>query len=84
MLPTEVWFMDTKSICPTVGEINALPRKLKRYIHDLETRTNQNGQALTLKQLREERDRLQQRVEDLEARIALHEREYLETPIETD
>jgi uncharacterized coiled-coil protein SlyX len=27
---------------------------------------------------------LQQRVEELEARIALQEREYLEAPIETD
>jgi hypothetical protein len=30
------------------------------------------------------RDLLQQRVEELEARIALQEREYLEAPIETD
>ena len=34
--------------------------------------------------LREDRDALQQRVEKLEARIALQEREYLEAPIETD
>jgi hypothetical protein len=38
MLLTEVWFMDTKSICPTVDELNALPGKVKRYIHDLEMR----------------------------------------------
>jgi hypothetical protein len=80
MLLTEVWPMDTKSIYPTVDEINALPSKVKRYIHDLEMRINQNGQALTVMQLREERDLLQQRVEELEAQ----EREYLEAPIETD
>jgi hypothetical protein len=80
MLLTEVWPMDTKSIYPTVDEINALPSKVKRYIHDLEMRINQNGQALTVMQLREERDLLRQRVEELEAQ----EREYLEAPIETD
>lgn len=72
--------MDKKSIYPTVDEINALPSKVRRYIHDLEMRINQNGQARTVMQLREERDLLQQRVEELEAR----EREYLEAPIETD
>ena len=40
--------MDTKSIYPTVDEINALPSKVKRYIHDLEMRINQNGQPRTL------------------------------------
>jgi hypothetical protein len=84
MLLTEVWFMDTKSICPTVDELNALPSKVKRYIRDLEMRINQNGQALTIMQLREERDLLHQRVDELEARIASQEREYLEAPIETD
>ena len=76
--------MDTKSIQPTMDEINALPRKVKRYIQDLEMRINQNGQALTVMQLHEERDLLRRRVEELEARIALQEREYLEAPIETD
>lgn len=76
--------MGTKSIYPTADEINSLPSKVKRYIHDLEMRINQNGQALTVMQLREERDLLQQRVEELEARIALQEREYIEVPIETD
>jgi hypothetical protein len=76
--------MDTKSIQPTMDEINALPRKVKRYIQDLEMRINQNGQALTVMQLSEERDLLHQRVEELEARIALQEREYFEAPIETD
>jgi hypothetical protein len=84
MLLTEVWFMGTKSIYPTADEINSLPSKVKRYIHDLEMRINQNGQALTVMQLCEERDLLHQRVEELEARIAMQEREYFETPIETD
>ncbi len=76
--------MDTKSVYPTVDEINALPSKVRRYLHDLEMRINQKGQALTVMQLREERDLLRQRIEELEARIALQEREYLEAPIETD
>jgi uncharacterized coiled-coil protein SlyX len=37
----------------------------------------------TIATLREDRDALQRRVEELEARIAL-QREYLEAPIETD
>jgi hypothetical protein len=68
VLPTEAWFMDTKSIYPTVNEINALPSKVKRYIHQMQI--NQNGQALTVMQLREERDLLHQRVKELETRIA--------------
>ncbi len=76
--------MDTKSVYPTVDEINALPSKVRRYLHDLEMRINRKGQALTVMQLRAERDLLHQRIEELEARIALQEREYLEAPIETD
>ena len=76
--------MDTKSVYPAVEDINALPGKVKRYIHDLEMRVNQSGQALTVMQLREERDRLRQRVEELEARVAMQEREFLEIPVETD
>jgi hypothetical protein len=68
MLLTEARFMDTKSIYPTVDEINALPSKVKRYIHQMQI--NQNGQALTVMQLREERDLLHQRVKELETRIA--------------
>jgi BMFP domain-containing protein YqiC len=38
----------------------------------------------TIAILREDRDALLRRVEELEARIAQQEREYLATPIETD
>jgi BMFP domain-containing protein YqiC len=79
--------METKraaSIYPTVGEINALPEKFRQYIQDLVTRCDKSGDVQTTAILREDRDALQQRVEELEARIALQEREYLEAPIETD
>jgi hypothetical protein len=79
--------METKraaSIYPTVDEINALPEKFREYIHDLETRCDKSGDVQTIAILRKDRDALQQRVEELEARIALQEREYLEAPIETD
>jgi hypothetical protein len=72
------------SIYPTVDEINALPDKFRRYIHDLETRCDKSGDVQMIAILRENRDALQQRVEELEARIALQQREYLEAPIETD
>jgi hypothetical protein len=74
----------TASIYPTVDEINALPEKFRRYIHDLETRCDKTGDVQTIAIVREDRDALLQRVEELEARIALQEREYLESPIETD
>jgi hypothetical protein len=96
MLPgiTRLWHhhyrwcsMKTKraaSIYPTVDKINALPQKFRQYIHDLETRCDKSGDVQTIAILREERDALQQRVEELEARIAQQEREYLAAPIETD
>jgi hypothetical protein len=74
----------TASIYPTVDEINALPEKFRRYINDLETRCDKSRDVQTIAILREDRDALQRRVDELEARIALQEREYLEAPIETD
>jgi hypothetical protein len=61
-----------------------LDKKFRQYIHDLETRCDKSGDVQTIAILREDRDALQQRVEELEARIALQEREYLEAPIPTD
>jgi hypothetical protein len=81
---TEVWFMDTKSTYPTVAEINALPDKARRYIRDLEMRINDKGQALTMMQLSKERDLLRQRVDELEAHIAVYERAEQLEPMETD
>jgi hypothetical protein len=52
---------------PTVDEINALPEKFRRYIHDLETRCDKSGDVQTIAILREDRDALQRRVEELEA-----------------
>src|ERR1700744_4748875 len=72
------------SIYPTVEEINALPEKFRQYIHDLVTRYDKSGDVQTIAILREDRDALRRRVEELEARIAQQEREYLEAPIETD
>jgi hypothetical protein len=72
------------SIYPTVDEINALPEKFRQYIHDLETRCDKSGDVQTIAILREDREALQRRVEELEVRIALQKRGYLETPIETD
>ena len=74
----------TALIYPTVEEIDALPEKFRHYIRDLETRCDESGDVQTIAILREDRDALQRRVEELEARIALQEREYLEAPIETD
>ena len=74
----------TASNYPTVDEINALPEKFRQYIHDLVTRYDKSGDVQTIAILREDRDALRRRVEELEARIAQQEREYLEAPIETD
>ena len=61
----------TASIYPTVDEINALPQKFRQYIHDLETRCDKSGDVQTIALLREDRDALQRRVEELEAQIKL-------------
>jgi hypothetical protein len=57
------------SIYPSVDEINALPEKFRLYIHDLETRCDKSGDVQTIALLREDRDALQQRMEELEAQI---------------
>jgi hypothetical protein len=59
----------TASIYPTVDEINALPEKVRQYIHDLVTRCDKSGDVQTIALLREDRDALEQRVEELEAEI---------------
>jgi hypothetical protein len=64
--------------------IRRLDKKFRQDIHDLETRCDKSGDVQTIAILREDPDALQQRVEELEARIALQEREYLEAPIPTD
>jgi hypothetical protein len=55
---------------PTVDEINALPEKFRLYIHDLETRCDKSGDVQTIALLREDRDALQRRVEELEAEVS--------------
>jgi BMFP domain-containing protein YqiC len=57
------------SIYPTVDEINALPEKFRQYIHDLVTRCDKSGDVQTIAILREDRDALQRRVEELEAEL---------------
>src|SRR5258708_27321981 len=57
----------TASIYPTADEINALPEKFRQYIHDIETRCDKTGDVQTIALLREDRDALQRRVEELEA-----------------
>ena len=74
----------TASVYPTVDEINALPERFRRYIHDLVTRCDKSGDVQTIAILREDRDALHRRVEELEARIAQQEREFLVAPSETD
>jgi hypothetical protein len=61
----------TASIYPTADEINALPEKFRKYIHDIETRCDKSGDVQTIALLREDRDALQRRVEELEAQIEL-------------
>jgi hypothetical protein len=46
----------------------------RRYIHDLATRCDNGGDVQTIAILREDRDALQRRVEELEAKIALRKR----------
>jgi hypothetical protein len=55
---------------PTRDEINALPDRFRRYIGDLATRTDKTDELLTIVHLREDREALQRRVEELEAQVA--------------
>jgi hypothetical protein len=79
------WFLygpQTSSTYPAVDEINALPEKVRRYIHDLETRISTEGNALNILELANERDALRWRVEELEAQLQLHRRvEQLEAQV---
>jgi hypothetical protein len=59
----------TASIYPTADEINALPEKVQRYIHDLVTRCDKSGDVQTIAILREDREALQKGVEELEAEL---------------
>ena len=60
----------TAACCPSADEINALPEKFRRYIHDLETRCDKSGDVQTIALLREDRDALQKRVEELDAEVS--------------
>jgi hypothetical protein len=55
---------------PTVDEINALPDRFRRYIHDLATRADKTDDLRTIVHLRQDRESLQKRVEELEAEVA--------------
>lgn len=59
----------TASIYPSADEINALPEKVRLYIHDLETRCDKSGDVQTIAILHEDRDALPRRVEELEAEL---------------
>ena len=59
------------AVCyPSPTEINALPEKFRLYIHDLETRCDKSGDVQTIALLREDREALQKRVEELEAEVS--------------
>lgn len=57
----------TAACYPTPDEINALPEKFRQYIHDLETRTDKSGDVQTIALLREDREALQKRMEELQS-----------------
>jgi hypothetical protein len=64
----------TASIYPTAEEINALPEKFRRYIHDLETRCDKSGDVQTMALLREDREALLREVEELKMRQSQSQR----------
>jgi hypothetical protein len=60
----------TAKCYPSAEEINALPEKFRQYIHDLVSRCDKSGDVQTIAILREDRDALQRRVEELEAELS--------------
>jgi hypothetical protein len=65
------WYQSwlTDSLIVSADEINALPEKLRRYIHDLETRCDPAGDIQQIGSLTEQRDALVTRVKELEAEL---------------
>jgi hypothetical protein len=57
------------SCYPTAAEINALPEKVRLYIHDLVSRCDKSGDVQTIAILREDRDALAREVEELKAEL---------------
>jgi hypothetical protein len=53
----------------TAEEINSLPEKLRRHIHDLATRSDPAGDIRTIASVTEQRDALALRVRELESRL---------------
>jgi hypothetical protein len=53
----------------TAEEINSLPEKLRRYIHDLATRSDPAGDIRTIGSLKGQRDALVLRVRELEKQL---------------
>lgn len=49
----------------TAQEINALPDKIRRYIHDLETRCDPAGEVRERALLKDENEQLRKKVEEL-------------------
>jgi hypothetical protein len=60
----------TAACYPSADEFNALSEKFRRYIHDLETRCDKSGDVRTIALLREDREALQKRVEELDAEVS--------------
>ena len=58
------------SCYPSAEEFNALPEKFRQYIHDLVSRCDKSGDVQSIAILREDRDALQRRVEELEAELS--------------
>lgn len=54
----------------TSDEINALPERVRKYVHDLVTRYEPAGEVQERWSLREQRDGLVARVRELEAQLA--------------
>jgi hypothetical protein len=54
----------------TTEEINALPERVRRYIHDLVTRCDPAGEVQERWSLREQRDGLVARVRELETELS--------------
>jgi hypothetical protein len=66
-----IWLNDGPSLSP--GEFNALPEKLRRYIHDIETRLDPAGNVKEIASLTEQRDALVALVRELKAELKLKE-----------
>ena len=65
--PVTPWTEGTEPRYPSIAEMNLLPDRFRRFVHDLQTRADPSGDVQTISDLREQVMALSRLVEELRA-----------------